>query len=76
MAGSASAFVVLPLLLLPLLFMRRKLVGRNIWFAASLALAILTGVATAVGCGGSSSVSLTSPTHQVTSSGGVTLTIQ
>jgi hypothetical protein len=76
MAGSASAFVVLPLLLLPLLFMRRKLVGRNNWFAASLALAILAGVATAVGCGGSSSVSLTSPTHQVTSSGGVTLTIQ
>jgi hypothetical protein len=76
MAGSASAFVVLPLLLLPLLVMRRKLVGRNIWFAASLALVVLAGVATAVGCGGSSSVSLTSPTHQVTSSGGVTLTIQ
>lgn len=76
--GSASAFVVLPLLLLPLLVMRRRLVVRNTWFAASLALVILAGVATAVGCGGSGSspVSPTNPTHQVTNSGGVTLTIQ
>jgi hypothetical protein len=76
--GSATAFVVLPLLLLPLLVMRRRLVKRNIWFTASLALVILAGVATAVGCGGSGStpVSPTNPTHQATSSGGVTLTIQ
>jgi hypothetical protein len=76
--GSASAFMVLPLLLLPLLVMRRRLVRRNIWFTASLALVILAGVATAVGCGGSGStpVSPTNPTHQATSSGGVTLTIQ
>lgn len=76
MAGSASAFIVLPLLLLPLLVMRRRLVERNIWFTASLALVILGVGAVAVGCGGSASVSQTSPTHQVTSSGGVTLTIE
>jgi hypothetical protein len=79
--GSASAFVVLPLLLLPLLVVRRRLVGRDLWFTASLALVILAGVAIAVGCGGggavgSTPVSPTNPTHQVTSSGGVTLTIQ
>jgi hypothetical protein len=76
--GSVSAFVLLPMLLIPLLVMRRRLLERNIWLTASLAMVILAGVATAVGCGGSGStpVSPTSPTHQVTNSGGVTLTIQ
>jgi len=79
--GSASAFVVLPLLLLPVLVIRRRFMKRNIWFPASLALVLLVGVATVVSCsggGGSSStpVSPTNPTHQATSSGGVTLTIQ
>jgi len=74
--GSTSAFVVLPLLLLPLLVMRRRLVASNICFTAFLAMVILAGLATAVGCGGSSPVSPTNPTHEVTSSAGVTLTIQ
>jgi hypothetical protein len=76
--GSAAAFVVLPLLLLPLLVLRKRIVERNIWFTACLALVILAGVATAVGCGGSGStpVSPTNPTHEATSSAGVTLTIQ
>ncbi len=79
--GSASAIVVLPLLLVPLLVMRRKLMRRGMWITASLALVILAGGATAIGCGGgggsgSTPVSPTNPTHQVTNSGGVTLTIQ
>jgi hypothetical protein len=77
--GLASALVVVPFLLVPLLVMRRRLAGRNIWLTATLVLALGTGVTTAIACtgGGSSSfVSPTNPTHQVTSSGGVTLTIQ
>jgi hypothetical protein len=77
---SASAFVMLPLLLLPLVVMRRRLAGRNTWFTASLTLVILVGFVTTVGCSGGGSgsapASPQNPTHQVTSSGGATLTIQ
>jgi hypothetical protein len=77
--GSASAFVVLPWLLLPLLFLRRRFGGHNAWFAVSLALVLLAGIATSVGCGGgggATTAPVSPATHQVTSSGGVTLTIQ
>jgi hypothetical protein len=75
--GPASAFVLPPLLLMPLSVVRRKLAKCDIWLTVCLSLAILTGVATAVGCGGSGSKPVTpaNPTQQVTSSGGVTLTI-
>jgi uncharacterized protein YjiK len=77
--GAASSFVMLPLLLLPLLFIRRKMVGRGIWFTACLGLVLLAGATVAVGCGGgggSSPVTPTNPTHQVSSSGTVGLTVQ
>ena len=73
--SSSSAFVLLPLLLLPLLFMRRKLTTRGIWISSCLALALLSGAAIATGCGGGSSSS-TPKTNQVTSSGTVGLTVQ
>jgi hypothetical protein len=74
--GSTSAFVILPFLLLPLLFIRRKMAGRGAWFTACIGLILLAGVAAAVGCGGSSSATATNPTHQVNSSGTVSLTVQ
>jgi hypothetical protein len=74
--GSASAFVILPFLLLPLLFIRRKMAGRGAWFTACIGLILLAGAAAAVGCGGSSSSTVTNPTHQISSSGTVSLTVQ
>ena len=72
---SSTAFVVLPVLLLPLWFMRRKLTSRGIWVAVCLVLT-LGAAAVATGCGGGSSSSPTGSTHQVTSSGVVGLTVQ
>ncbi len=79
--GAASSFVLLPLLLLPLLFIRQRMVSRGIWFTACLGFFLLAGAMAAVGCGGggsggSSPITPTNPTHQVSSSGSVTLTIQ
>jgi hypothetical protein len=79
-SGAASGFILLPILLLPLGFMRRKLVVRGIWLMACLGLVLLATAALSMGCGGGSSGgsgSTTPPsTHQVTSSGAVSLTIQ
>jgi hypothetical protein len=76
---TGAAFLV-PILLLPLGFMRRKLAARGIWLTACLGLVLLATAALAIGCGGGSSGgsgSTTPPaTHQVTSSGAVSLTIQ
>jgi hypothetical protein len=79
--GAASSLVILPLLLLPLLLIRKKMIGRGVWFTACLSLVILAGAIAVVGCGGgggagSTPVIPTNPTHQVSSSGAVTLTIQ
>ena len=74
--GAATAMVFLPILLLPLLFMRRKLTIKGFWFAASLLL-VVSVAAIANGCGGGGSTSTPPPqTHQITSSGTVTLTVQ
>jgi len=68
--GPATGFILLPFLLLPLVFMRRKLAARGVWVTACLVLILLAGaVATSVGCGGGQ-------THQATSSGVVTLIVQ
>ncbi len=53
--GAASAFVLLPILLLPLLFLRRKLAVRGIWFTVCLGLVLMTAAAFITGCGGGSS---------------------
>jgi sugar lactone lactonase YvrE len=79
-SGAASGFILLPILLLPLGFMRRKLAARGIWISACLGFVLLATAALSIGCGGGSSggSSSTTPpaTHQVTSSGSVSLTIQ
>jgi len=79
-SGAASGFILLPILLLPLGFMRRKLAARGIWLTACLGLVLMATAALSVGCGGGSSGgsgSTTPPaTHQVTSSGAVSLTVQ
>ncbi|MGB6830352.1 MAG: FG-GAP-like repeat-containing protein [Terracidiphilus sp.] len=75
--GAATAMIFLPILLLPLLLMRRKLTVKGLWFATSLVL--LVSLAAAItGCGGGGSTSTPPPpqTHQVISSGTVTLTVQ
>jgi hypothetical protein len=74
---SASAFILLPILLIPLLFSRRKLVARGIWMTASLGLVLMAALWFNIGCGGKRGGSTPPPqTHQVTSSGVVTLTVQ
>jgi hypothetical protein len=74
--GAATAIVFLPFVLLPLMFLRRKLAIKGIWIWTSLLL--LVSVATvAAGCGGGASSPPPPPqTHQVTSSETVTLTVQ
>ncbi len=74
--GASSALVLLPLLLLPLVAIRRKWRVDGIAFMAYLALILMVAGAV-TGCGGgSSSTSSSSQSHQVTSSGAVTLTVQ
>jgi hypothetical protein len=73
-SGAASGFILLPILLLPLGFMRRKLAARGIWLTACLGLVLMAAAAVTLGCGGGPA---TPPaTHQVTNSGAVTLTVQ
>jgi hypothetical protein len=71
--GAAAGFVFLPVLLLPLLFIRKKLTARGAWFTACLGIVLLAG--TIAGCGGSATPT-PNPTHQVTSSGSVRLIVQ
>jgi hypothetical protein len=75
-SGAATAGILLPLLLLPLAFLRRKLTARGIWSTAFLGLVLMAAVAFSIGCGGGSGSPTPPPTHQVTSSGVVSLTIQ
>jgi N-acetylneuraminic acid mutarotase len=77
-AGAASGFILFPTLLLPLLFLRRKLASSGTWIAVSLGLVLLVAVPFILGCGGGGSGSSisTSQTHQSTSSGSVSLTVQ
>jgi hypothetical protein len=79
-SGAATSWILLPILLLPLVFLRRKLALRGVWVTACLWLVLLAGAAvTCVGCGGGGGGSSTPPppqTHQVVSSGTVTLTVQ
>ena len=80
--GAATGWILLPILLLPLYFLRRKLAARGAWVPACLGLVLLAGLALTTGCGGGSSSgnlctgSCPAQTHQVTSSGTVTLIVQ
>jgi hypothetical protein len=74
--GEASSFVLLPILLLPLLLVRRKWTAANIGFTACLGL-VLMAAAAGVGCGsGAAGAPPVAPTHEVTTAGAVTLTVQ
>jgi hypothetical protein len=81
--GAAVAWILLPILLLPLVFLRRRMAARGVWITACLGLVLLAGAAVAcTGCGGGGGVTSTcgsncpAQTHQVMSSGAVTLTVQ
>ena len=78
-SGAATSWILLPILLLPLVYLRRKLAARGVWVTACLGLVLLAAVAYTSGCGGSSGGSSSPPppqTHQVVSSGSVSITIQ
>jgi hypothetical protein len=76
-ASTSSAFIVLPVLLLPLFFLRRKLASRGMWSAVSLCLIVLAATAFSAGCGGSSSSTRTTIiTQSVRSSGVVGMKVQ
>jgi N-acetylneuraminic acid mutarotase len=78
-SGAASGWILLPFLLLPLMFIRRKLAARGVWITACLVLVLLAAVTYTSGCGGSSGGSSTTPppqTHQAVSSGTVSITVQ
>ncbi len=72
LSGAASASILLPILLLPLVFLRRKLTARGVWIAACLGLALMMVSGFSIGCGGSPSVP---SAKSVQSSGAVTLTV-
>jgi hypothetical protein len=74
-ASTASAGILLPFLLLPLFFLRRKVASRGMWSAVCLCLILLAATAFSVGCGGSSS-GTTTTTQSVTSSGVVGIVVQ
>ncbi|MDR3752059.1 MAG: Ig-like domain repeat protein [Terracidiphilus sp.] len=67
--GAATALVLLPLLLLPLAIARRKWTAGSIGLMACLGFVLMVAAAS-IGCGGSSA------THQVTSSGTVSLIVK
>lgn len=82
--GAASGFILLPLLLLPLWYWRKRLTSRG-WLLAAILVMAGTATIVATGCGGGSSSSgsgggggggTTPQTHQATSSGAVMLTVQ
>jgi hypothetical protein len=75
-AGAAAGWILLPILLLPLMMLRKKLAARGDWVTACLVLLLLASSAvTITGCGGSSNT--TPPqTHQVTASAAVLFTVQ
>jgi hypothetical protein len=77
-SGAATSWILLPILLLPLVFLRRKLMNRGIWVTACLGMVLLAAAAYTAGCGGGGSSTTTPPpqTHQVVSSGSISIIIQ
>ncbi len=74
--GLATAAIFLPLFLLPRLFSRRNWTAGRFWLTACLPLVVFA-IATTLACGGGGNTSPPPPqTHQVTSSGVVTLTVR
>ena len=78
-SGSSSGFILLPLLLLPLYLLRKRMSARGTWSAVGLSLILVGAMAFSVGCGGSSSSSTTTTTQttqSVTSSGVVGMAVK
>jgi hypothetical protein len=80
-SGAATSWILLPILLLPLVFLRKRLLAHGAWVTACLGLILLACATFCVtGCGGGGNTSSgggSGPqTHQVVSSGVVTLTVQ
>ncbi len=75
----SAGYLLAPFLLLPLMFLRRKLAANRAWITVYLVVVLALGAIAATGCGGGGSTSQpvqSNPTtHQVTSSGVITLTI-
>lgn len=76
--GAAGAGLFLPILLLPLIFARKRVAPRGVWLTASLGLLLMLSAAAMIGCGGGGgSNSTTTPaTHSVTGAVSVSLTVQ
>jgi hypothetical protein len=77
--SGAAALILLPILLLPLVILRKKLARRGVWITACFGLILLSAAAFGIGCGGGGGGGGGSTpviqTHQVSSSGVVTLTV-
>lgn len=76
--GASNAWLFFPLLLAPLPAIRRRRADRKKWFAVLLLLGVAL-IGSASGCGGSPGGGLTvtpAPTHQITSSGVVSMTVR
>jgi hypothetical protein len=76
--GVATAAPLLPILLLPFAWLRKKTLSKRLCFTISLGALLLIPAACITACGGSSGSTQTPPvvTHQVTSSATVNLTVQ
>ena len=70
-AVTTPAFILLPFLLTPMLLVRRRLASRGLMLTVCIGIILFAGAAAVAGCGGSTVVA----THQVTSTGAVTLIV-
>ena len=86
-SGASTSWILMPILLLPLMILRRKLTARGAWVTACLGLVLRAGAVLCTGGGGGGGSGGSTGgggggggggthTHQVTSSGVVTLTVQ
>ena len=87
-SGAATSWILLPILLFPLMIMRKRLAARGAWVTACLGLVLLAGTALCASCGGGGVGNSGggsgggggggggSQTHQVTSSSVVSITVQ
>ena len=73
--GAAAGWIFLPILLLPIAILRRRLEAKHLWFALCLGVAI-TVTTLATGCGGASGSNGTPQTHTATTAGAISLTVQ
>lgn len=76
---AASAFLILPILWLPIARIRRRWTAKGVVWTLSLGVVVLVCAAAWSGCGGGTALPATpssNPSHQATSSGVVSLTIK